>query len=649
MAIVKMSDFSLFAFDSERNSLLHELQKFEYVHFSDLDKDETLKEEGLRGITIPPGVVTVDEDLTKVKYVLEHLSQHDTREKGIKGMIQGKTTLSFTELEEAASGYDFRPVYNDLKENMQKIDALNQEELRLIAEVEELKPWTGLNYPVKDMVGFEQSELFTGTVPKKLKDKLISELSPFEFTYHEVVSEGKDEAYILLISSKQEREALMEVLRNNSYSALRISGTMNPEEEILHIKDQLKTVKSNRSELREKVKSLSVHLSDFEVYYEYLMNNKLRLHASENFLMTESVNVIRGYIPTEMKEEFTEAVSRSLKNAFYLDIKDSNVDDNDVPVLLKNSKMNSSFESLTTMYALPQYNEIDPTPLFAPFYLIFFGMMVADVGYGVILLLGTLGALKFAKLAPVQEKFVRFFFYLSFSTIAWGFIYGSVFGDLFPNMWRLVDPATDYMILLVVSIIFGAIHIFFALGIKAYMYIRNKDYVGAMFDVGFWYMAIAGGIGFLLTMLMPVPAILKTVSLVVMAAGMVGIVVTGGRENKSVFGKAAGGLYSLYSISGYVGDFVSYSRLMALGLAGGFIAVAINMMVKMVSGMGILGIAFGLVIFVGGQAFNLFLSLLSAYVHTSRLTYVEFFGKFYVGGGHEFKSFKNKSKYINLT
>jgi len=128
----------------------------------------------------------------------------------------------------------------------------------------------------------------------------------------------------------------------------------------------------------------------------------------------------------------------------------------------------------------------------------------------------------------------------------------------------------------------------------------------------------------------------------------VGIILTGGRDNSSVAGKLAGGLYSLYGISSYVGDFVSYSRLMALGLSGGFISVAINMMVSMLFAKGIIGIIFGVVVFIGGQAFNLFLSVLSAYVHTSRLTYVEFFGKFYEGGGKGFKLFRNKSKYINL-
>ena len=128
---------------------------------------------------------------------------------------------------------------------------------------------------------------------------------------------------------------------------------------------------------------------------------------------------------------------------------------------------------------------------------------------------------------------------------------------------------------------------------------------------------------------------------------MIGIVLTGGREAKGVGAKLGGGLYSLYGISGYVGDFVSYSRLMALGLSGGFIAQAINMIIGMVSGSWI-GLIFIPVIFIGGHFFNMFLSFLGGYVHTSRLMYVEFFGKFYEGGGRPFKDFREESKYINL-
>jgi V/A-type H+-transporting ATPase subunit I len=646
MAIVKMSSFSLFAFDSERDDLLHELQKFGYVHFSDLANDEVLKGEGLRDVIVPEGITEVDQDIANIKYALEILSKNDSRETGLKAMIKGKTNFTLEGLEETAGAYDYKPVYESLKDRMGKVESLNQEEMRLNAASDELKPWVTLGYPVSSMRGFSQSEVFTGTVPKKLKDKLMNELLPFDYTYYEVISEGKDESYLLAISSKEEKDAVNEVLRNNSFSSIKISGEEEPDKEMHKIAERLSALKSERDALKAEIKEMAVHLPDLEVYYEYLMNKKVRLHASENFLRTDSVNVIRGYIPTEMAGDFRKAVEASQKNAYYLDVKEAK-DEVDIPILLKNNKLNQTFESLTAMYALPQYNEIDPTPLLAPFYLFFFGMMVADVGYGALMLIGTAVILKIANLSESTEKFIRFFFYLSIPTIFWGAIYGSFFGGII-KIPGLIDPAKDYMMILIMSIIFGLVHVFFALGVKAFLYVRGGDPIGALFDAGFWYMALIGAIGFLLPMFLDLPPAVKTASMVLMIAGMVGIVVTGGRENKSVVGKAAGGLYSLYGISSYVGDFVSYSRLMALGLSGGFIASAINMMIGMLSGMGIIGILFGIVLFVVGQAFNIFLSLLGAYVHTSRLTYVEFFGKFYSGGGKPFNLFQNASKYINL-
>ena len=161
-------------------------------------------------------------------------------------------------------------------------------------------------------------------------------------------------------------------------------------------------------------------------------------------------------------------------------------------------------------------------------------------------------------------------------------------------------------------------------------------------------MALIGGIVYLLNIIIPLPPVLKTIALIVMVVGMAGIVLFGGRESKTVVGKLGGGIYSLYGITGYVGDFVSYSRLMALGLAGGFIAGAVNMMSGMLVEKGILGIVGAVVVFIIGQAFNLGLSLLGAYVHTIRLTFVEFFGKFYEGGGKRFNLFRSEAKYINL-
>lgn len=647
MAIVKMSKFSLFAFDSEREDLLHELQKFKYVHFLDQEENESLKDEGLKNISVSEKVVAINEEITKVRYGIDLLSKYFERDSGIKAMQKGKENFDFMSFEKKAKEIDYLPLYAQLRELNTKKEALNQEASKLNTLVDELTPWTKLNTSIKSLNSFRQTEVNMGTVPKKLKEKLQSDLLSTQYTYLEILSEDKDNLYILALYSKSEEEMVEEILRNNSFTKARLSIEGRPIEEITRLNKELNAIEEDLRSLENEIKGLSNNLPDLELVYDYLMNKKLRIASSEKFLMTENVNVIKGYVPEKMITEFTEKIKKVLGKVYYLDIKEAELDDPEVPTLLENSKFAKSFESLTGMYALPKYNEIDPTPLLAPFYLIFFGMMAADVAYGLIMLIGTVFVLKTFNLSESMKQSIKFFFYLSFSVIFWGFLYGSFFSGIIP-LPGLFDPAVDYNSLLILSIIFGLIHIFFALGISAYINIRDGRVKDAIFDVGFWYMALIGAIVYLLGMVVTLPSVARTIAMVVMVLGMLGIVATGGRDAQSIGGKIGGGIYELYGISGYVGDFVSYSRLMALGLSGGFIAGAVNMMAGMLVNKGIIGIIGAVIIFIGGQMFNLGLSLLGAYVHTIRLTFVEFFGKFYEGGGKDFDLFISKPKYVNL-
>lgn len=646
MAIVKMSRFSLFAFQEERENLLQQMQKFKYIHFLKPD-DEEIGEEGLKTVNVPESIVAIDEELSRVNYAIEILSPYKVKESGLKAMKEGLENLSFDQLEERANRIDYLSTYNRLKEISPKKENLEQQIEKLKTEIGDLRPWMGLDTPIKNLNDFNSTDVFHGTIPKKLKNKVQEDLLDTEYAYFEIVYEDKDNLYIFAITAKDEADKLGEILRNNGFSNITLKIDNSPGDEISALNDSIEQLKSQIKDLDDKIEGISAELYSLEIMYEYLNNKKLREMATENFLQTDNLNIIEGYIPTDKSVDFENLIKEVLGNRYYLEISEAESEDENVPILLKNSKFAETFESLTSMYALPRYSEIDPTPFLAPFYLFFFGMMGADIGYGLVMLIGTLFALKKFNLSEPMRKSIRFFHYLSYTVMLWGAIYGSIFGGIIP-IKGLIDPARDYNELLIISIAFGIIHIYFALGLKAYLCIRDGKIMDAVYDVGFWLMALTGGILVLINSFMGLPQIVGTIATGAMVIGMAGIVLTGGRDSGNVGARLAGGLYSLYGISSYVGDFVSYSRLMALGLSGGFIASAINMMADMLAEKGIIGIIFAIIIFIVGQVFNLGLSLLGAYVHTIRLTFVEFFGKFYEGGGKVFKTFRSQSKYINL-
>ena len=647
MAIVKMSEFSLFAFDVEKEALLKTLQNFGYVHFSNLTEEFGDESLGLEPVKVPHKLTEIEEKLSKVSSAVSILSKYEQKESSIKAMMEGNKTYSFEELEKIVLDIDYIALADEILSLSKEKDDIVQKIEHLRTEIDELKPWQYLGASIESLSNTYFSDITIGTVPRKLKEKLIEIMSEAENGYYEIINEDKNNLYLLLISHKSDTDDLIDSLKNLSFTKVKLQIKLTPDEEIKIREEKIKKYELEIEEIENNLKERLDYLENLKLAFDYLNNLKLRFSVSENFIKTEKVVFIKGYIPTSKKDEFEKSVREALGNVYYLEIKEAEKENPKVPILLENSNYAETFESLTGMYALPKYSEIDPTPYLAPFYTLFFGMMAADVGYGLIMLLGTFFALKKFKLSDAQRKSIKFFYYLSFSVIIWGFIYGSLFGGVV-KIPGLIDPANDYNTVLLMSIAFGVIHVMFALGLKAYMLIRDGKILDALFDVGFWYLALIGSIVFLLSVMGVVGGVIKTISLVMMIVGMLGIVATGGRSSGSIGGKLAGGFYSLYGITGYVGDFVSYSRLMALGLAGGFIAGAINMIAGMVSGFGVVGFILAIVIFIGGQLFNLGLSLLGAYVHSIRLIYVEFFGKFYEGGGPKFNLLRAKPKYINI-
>jgi V/A-type H+-transporting ATPase subunit I len=284
-----------------------------------------------------------------------------------------------------------------------------------------------------------------------------------------------------------------------------------------------------------------------------------------------------------------------------------------------------------------------------PFYCFFFGMMVSDAAYGLVIALITGIILKKYKLEGTLAKMIKLFFFCGLSTLLWGSMFGGWFGDILPvvtggrinipPIW--FNPLDDPMKLLIWSMIFGGIHLFTAMGIKAYMLIRDGKPFDAIFDVGSWYILLIG------LPLLLLGGTLAQVGKYMAIIGAAMLILTQGRNDKNIIKRLLSGVLSLYDVTGYLSDVLSYSRLLALGLGTGVIASVINTLGTLF-GFNVLGIIVLVIVFIGGHTFNIAINALGAYVHSSRLQYVEFFGKFYEGGGKRFEPFKRNSKYITL-
>lgn len=651
MAIVKMNKFTLLAFESKKNELLERIQNFAEVEFIDL-QDENFQENNevlneLDKDQIDSDISRWEEELSKAKFALEFLKDYVPKQSLIKSLRAEKLSLTSKELEEKVLNGGWQAIYEKVKEKEHVLASLDNEKTKLQGNVQSLKPYENFDATLGSLDELKVTEYFLGSIANQYEDALKNDLSDCNL---EIISKDNQDTYFFLLAHKDNKEEVEEVLRGFGFSPFKTDEKELPLKLIQEYNERMSLIDSEKFLVKEELAGFEEHLENLKLAYEYYTNLVSRKSISNRFLKTEKTVLLQGWVPSAKNDNLTKITKEVLGEDHYLvfeDVKDEEIDD--VPIKLENNDLNSAFESVTSMYALPKYNDIDPTPFVTPFYLAFFGMMVADAGYGILMLLGALGALKLFNFDDEAKKMVKFFMYLSFPTIVFGLIYGSFFGDLI-GIKGLIDTNKDVMTILAMSVVFGAIQIVFGLFIKAAVLIRAGKKLEAFMDVGSWFITLVSFGGIAAGSMLNIPA-LKTASAVGAIIGSILIVVTQGRQMESVGGKIGQGLYELYGITAYVSDLVSYTRLMAIGLSGGSIAGAINMIMRMITdnGNSLLGtILFAPLVFVMFQTVNLLLSLLSGYVHTLRLTYVEYFSKFYDGGGKAFKPLEAKNEYINL-
>jgi V/A-type H+-transporting ATPase subunit I len=434
------------------------------------------------------------------------------------------------------------------------------------------------------------------------------------------------------------------------------------------LESQIEQTKSEILVEEEEIKSYEIYMDDICFLQDYDTMRAEKYEVISRLLQSNKVFVLTGYIPEVDASSLSEELNNRFAIATELEVPS---EEEDVPVKLHNNGFSSPLEGVLNSFSPPGKGEIDPTMIMSLFYYFLFGLMLSDAGYGAIMAGAcAFGLIKFKnKLENSMRKVLKMYLFCGISTIFWGIMFGSYFGDIvdvvsntffgnkitIPPLWFF--PVNNPMKMLAFSMLIGIVHILTGLFIKLYQCIKQKDYASAMYDVIFWLVLVISSAFLLLSMDMvtgilgltfKMPSIIATISGILAAASSIGIILTNGRESRNPFKRFLKGLYAFYGITGYLSDVLSYSRLLALGLATGIVASVINQMAGMVGSAGAIGVVIFIIIEIFGHTLNLGINALGAYVHTNRLHYVEFFGKFYDGGGRTFTPFSGKTKYYKI-
>ena len=638
MAIVKMNKFNLLAFKSDRDELLNSLQAFNYVHFNDLERNED--QAYLEEVRNTERLNALDSDMTKVDYVISIIESY-MKDRGLD-LDNDFSELSLEGVKQRGENFDFGLVYGKIKDLVEKRENALAKRSDYQNRLSALKPWKDIDVDIDKLYDSKRVFVETGTVSSQFYEQIQKAIVErnLEKSLVYKVSEADKTNYIVAVSSLDEKDDLIDLIREFGFSRVKINSNKRIVDEIDDLSYNLKENQESIDGIEKEIVDFKKYLKDLYIYKAYILNKRRKEESSEFFLETSLMNVIEGYVPVDRTERFKKDVKDVLGENYILDIKEADKDDSKVPIILKNNKLVDPYEEVVKTYSLPKYNEIDPSGLVAIFYTIFTGFMIGDLGYGAIAVIAILLALKFKKFPESTEKTLRLFLRISISACVFGFIFGSVFGGIIDVPFGWIDTAKDINELIVMSLVIGGISLFTALGVKGYMYLRDGKPMDAFYDVGFMYMAVGGAIALALTK--------SPIAKWVMIIGIVGILLFAGRDAASIGGRLGSGAYDVYGLTGWIGDFVSFLRLMALVLSGGFVAYSVNIIVKMVAGAGIGGLIAGAIIFIVFQLFNMFLSYLSAYVHGLRLIYVEMFNKFYEGGGVKFREMIEDTKFVKI-
>ena len=666
MALLPMQRIYIYALKKDRKKILELLQRRGVVEVRSMLKEDKVFNKSDASVVMQ----SLEKNISIAAESLDILNTYVKENKSMLSALSGRQELTVEDYDSFKVKY--KPVVDKAKRiiELSKIIAENKADVfRLQTQIEILTPWVNLDIPL-NFKGTKQTTGFIGTLPKPWTlEEIYEKLADYMPLDVDIISSTKEQTCVFVLCTNDNKDKVYEILRGLEFTLPPLSSDKSPAEQLDLLKQQIDMANSNIVVATEEMESYAMDRNELKFLQDY---DTMRLEKYEvigTLLQSKNVFIISGFIA----EKDIKAIEEELTSSFDLAFETTEPRKrDDVPILYKNNGFSEPLEGTVNSYSPPGRGEMDPTTVMSLFYYALFGLMLSDAGYGFIIAAAcAFGLIKFKNtIEKPMKNTLKMYMFCGIATIFWGIIFSSYFGDIFDVVGKTFFGVTDLpiippvwfypvekpMLMLTFSMAIGIVHLLTGLAMKGYQMAKQKEYMGIIYDVVFWYVLLLSGVVILLSSEMVTNILGINVNLsdvvidiakIAALVSALGIILTNGRESKNPFKRILKGLYALYGISGYLSDILSYSRLLALGLATGIIGTVVNQMAAMTAG-GALGPIFFTIIVIIGHALNLGINALGAYVHTNRLQYVEFFGKFYEGGGKVFKPFGINTKYYRI-
>ena len=652
MAIVKMKRLRVIALAAQRDELLQRLLQAGCVEVTEPQAELSDPEWTALLKRDTSALSDVKARQNAVNSALEALQKYAPEKRGL--FIHRRSIREKEFMSDAAMNAALHSA-GEINARVQRISQLYTQENRLTGQRASLTPWSGLDLPL-NTGGTEHARVSFHTCPAAVDlaevRQALAQAAPSAELFP--VSADRELQYLLLMCHRIESETVTETVRPWSFSTVTFKDMSGPAaENIARIDRELEDIRARRDKTAEEIAAMAPCRRDLQVCADRLTTELSKESAKEKLLTNGTVVFLEGWVT---EPGIPKAEAEMLKFACAWETAEP-LEEEEPPILLHNPKWMTPINMVTEMYALPAYRGIDPNPLIFWFFLFFFGFMFADVAYGIIIWAVSFIIWKSYKPKGTMGYMFRLGQYMGISTFICGVFTGGFFGDVIPKVaeqmfgipleglpqWLqtfsngiIVNPINDPMTTLILAVVIGVVQLVFGQCIHIYMGFRDGTAVDSLLDVVPWWLFFA------------------SIGLVVagqpwwwIRVGCVILIATQGHTKRGFFGKLLGGVASLYDVTSWLSDILSYSRLMALMLATSVIASVMNTLGTL-GGLSVGGIILFVAVFIIGHVFNVGVNIIGTYVHAARLQYLEFFGKFYEEGGQAFQPMTYNTKYVDI-